>query len=187
MKTFNTFLSQISESLVGDKIAAKAWLGDHLIQETVDGYVFVDRILTEFTSLEEAKMHLKQRQLEEDIHTKIQQEQYQEMSHNKIADVIRSHHENVRITDTLIESYVELASSKLFTLDPVVRDIARANTLDRIIEGRMHFILNDGSTVVITEETFERINNVFGKHPDVIEYMRSGKDNFLGVIGALEE
>ena len=106
------------------------------------------------------------------------------MSDNIVANIITKHH-NVRVTDTLVESYVELASSKLFTTDPVAHDIRRFNKLDSLVEGHFDYVLDDGSTVVITEETQQRINKVFGHHQDVIEYMRESQDNFLDVLDQL--
>jgi hypothetical protein len=158
-----------------------------MISETVDGYVFINDQLTEFVSLEEAKDHLRQQNLYEDIQKEIQYESYEEMSHNKIVDIIKAHHGDVKVTDTLVESYIELASSKIFTTDPVAHDMSSFNKISRIVEGRLDYNLDDGTSVVITEDTYQRINNIFGNHPDVIKHMRSSVDNFLDVVNALEE
>jgi len=182
-------LKQFQQSLYAKKVGVdikcqtQAY-GCHLY-ETVDGQVFVNGMLTKWSSLEEAKHQIKQIKIQEDIQKEIQQELYEEMSYSKIAEIIRNHH-NVKITDTLVESYVELASSKIFTADPVAQDIRKFNKLDRIVEGKIEYKLNDGSIVAIDECTQDLINNVFGQHTDVIEYMRENKDNFLDVINQIE-
>jgi hypothetical protein len=184
---YKRFKNSVYTNVVGSDIKDQIPYYGSTITETIDGYVFIDSDLTEFVSLEEAREHLKQQQVQQDIQNKIQEELYEEMSDNKIADIIRDHHGNIKITDTLIESYVELASSKLFTLDPVAYNMAQFNKFDKIAEGRIDYKLNDGTSVVITEETYQRINNIFGKYPDVIEHMRESVDNFLNVVDQIED
>lgn len=160
---------------------------ESVLTETVDGYVFVDGQLTDFSSLEEAKENIKQQIIQEDIQKEIYQELYEEMSYNKIAEIINEYHEGIKVTDTLIESYIDMASSKLFTLDPVAHTITKFNRLDRLVEGRLDYRLEDGSSVVISEDTYQKINNIFAQHPDVVEYMRASSENFLDVVNAIEE
>lgn len=159
----------------------------HTIAETADGKVWIDRKQTDFDSLEEAREYLHQQKIQQDIQHQIEQEIYEEMSDNKVADIIRSHYSDVKITDTLIESYIELASSKIFTADAVAQQIRKLNTFDKLVENRVDFVLKDGSVVVISDSTQTAINNIFGKHQDVIEYMRESKENFLSVVNQLEE
>jgi hypothetical protein len=184
---YKQFAQSISESVLGSEIVSQASVYGSTVVGTASGDVFIDNVQTDFSSLEEAKQYLKQQHIQEDIQKKIQQDLYEEMSYNKIADIIREHHGEIKVTDTLIESYVELASSKLFTLDPVAHDITKFNKLDHIVEGRLDYRLDDGTSVVVTEETYQQINKVFAQHPDVVEYMRSNAENFLTVINALEE
>lgn len=184
---FHQFKNKVYSGVIGNEVKEQISFFDSIVTETTDGYVFVNGQLTNFVSLEEAKDHLRQQIVQEDIQKKIQQELYEEMSYNKIADIIRNHHGDIKITDTLVESYVELASSKLFTLDPVAHDISSFNKLDRIVEGRLDYKLDDGSSVVISEQTYNQINNIFKDHPDVIEYMRASSENFLSVVNALED
>lgn len=182
-KQFQKFVHSV---LTEDDISARTFCYGHTIVESAAGKFFIDNVLTDFVSLEEALQSIKQQKLQEDIQKDIQQEQYTEMSDNKIADIIRKHH-NVQVTDTLIESYVELASSKIFTTDAVAQDIRSSNKLDRIIENRIDYKLNDGSVIVITNESQQRINNILKDKQDVIDYMRESKDNFLTVLNLLED
>jgi hypothetical protein len=172
---------------VGAELKEQCSYYEHILAETVDGYIFVDGVLTEFSSLEEVKDQIKQQGIQQDIQKEIYQDLYEEVSYNKIAQIINEHHQGVRVTDTLVESYIEMASSKLFTLDPVAHYISKSNKMDHLIEGRLDYKLNDGCSIVINEGTYERINNMFAKHPDVIKHMRMSTENFLDVINAIEE
>lgn len=183
---FKQFQNTVYQKVLGADVARQSQAYDHVVTECVDGRVFVNGSETSFSSLEEVVDSFKQQRIQEEIQQEIQSELYEEMSDNVIADIIKTHHK-VKVTDTLIESYVELASSKLFTTDPVAHDIRKYNKLDQVLEGRFDYQLNDGSTMIITEETQSRINNVFGQHQDVIEYMRESKDNFLDVLNQLED
>lgn len=183
---FKQFQNTVYNKALGTDVARQSLAYDHIVTECVDGRILVDGSETLFSSLEEAVDSFKQQKIQDEIQQEIQTELYKEMSDNIVADIIKSRHE-VKVTDTLIESYVELASSKLFTTDPVAHDIRKYNKLDQMLEGRFDYKLNDGSTIVITEQTQTRINNVFGQHQDVIEYMRESKDNFLDVLNQLEE
>ena len=111
---------------------------------------------------------------------------YQELSENTVASIIKEHH-NIKVTDTLIESYLELASSNTFTVDPVVQKIRSLNKLDRIVEGKLHYVLADNSTVAINEETQDRLNKLLGNQKEIIEYMRESKEHFFHVLELIEE
>jgi hypothetical protein len=149
---------------------------------TIDG----DIISEEFGSLEEAKEYCKSLYISHKLEEDIKVETYEELEENRIAKIISEHH-NIKVTDTLIESYLELASSKLFTVDPVVSDIRKLNKLDQILEGKFDYRLSDGSTIIISEVAQENLNNLLKDQKDIIEYMRESKENFLHVLELIEE
>lgn len=184
---FSKFLNLIEHKASGFDIETQTTCYGHLVQQTTEGVVLLDRAETLFGSIDEAVEHIKQQMIQEDIQKQIQHDIYEEMPDITVADIIKEHHEGVRVTDTLIESYVELASSKLFTTDPVAQDIRKLNKLDCVVEGRVDYVLNDGSKIVITEGAQEKINKLFGQHLDVVEYMRESVDNFLSVFDQIEE
>ena len=184
---FNEFQKQMSKAATGHEIVSQAFVCGQLVQETVDHMILVDRKESNFFSLEEARDFIKHQKMRDELQLQIQQEQYTTISDSKIADIIKEYHSNVKVTDTLIESYVELASSKLFTTDPVALDIRNLNKFDRLIESHVDFKLNDGSTIVISEGVQLHINNTFAEHLDVIEHMRESKENFLNVLNQLED
>lgn len=113
-------------------------------------------------------------------------ETYEELSEEKLANIIKEHHD-IKVTDTLIESYKQLASSRIFSIDPVVLEIRSLNKLDQLIEGKRHYVLNDQSIVAISESTQTMLNNMLQGHQDVIEYMRESKENFTYVLRKIEE
>lgn len=181
---FKEFQQQALSAALGSDVSRRAFSHGHHIVETVEG-VFVDGEETCFLSLEEATSRIENTVLQEKVLHAVQQDLYEELSYNKVADIIRKYHD-VKVTDTLIESYVELASSKMFTVDPVANDIHRFNSLDRLIEGHFDYLLDDGTRVVISEGVQGQLNNIFKNHPDVIQYMRESSENFLDVINLLE-
>ena len=183
---FKGFRNRLNEQVVGSEIKSQVSYHGHSIVETLDSKVFVDQQETRFGSLEEAKQEIKQQMMYEDIQHELQEELYADLSYTKVVDIIRKVYEDVKITDTLVESYIELASSKLFTTDPIAQEIRKFNNFDRLIEGHVDYKLDDGSVVVISEETQQRINSTFGQHKDVVQYMRESKDNFLSVLNQLE-
>jgi hypothetical protein len=153
----------------------------HLIEAKADGSITIDGETSQHKSLGEARKYIKTKQFSEKLQVQISQEIYEEISDIRIANIIREHHE-IKVTDTLIESYIDLASSKIFTVDPVVFDIRRLNKLDVVVENKLHYELSDGSVVAIDNTTQEILNNLLGNHNDIVTYMRESKENFMQVI-----
>ena len=112
-------------------------------------------------------------------------ETYEEIPDTKVAEIIKEYHD-VKVTDTLIETYLELASSNIFSVDPVICELRKYNKLDRLIEGKVHYVLQDESIVAISEATQERLNKLLQGKTEIIEYMREGKTNFLYALEKLE-
>ena len=113
-------------------------------------------------------------------------ELYEELSDKTIANIIKEHHD-IKVTDTLVESYKQLASSNMFSVDPVVHGIRSLNKLDRLVEGKLHYVLKDQNIVAIDENTQDRLNKLLQNQNEIIEYMRESKENFMHVLIKLEE
>jgi hypothetical protein len=158
----------------------------NLIERTTDDLILINGDETEFKSLEEARTYIKTKQHSDNLEETITKEIYEELTSNRIANIIREYHD-VKVTDTLIESYIELASSNIFTIDPVVQEIRKLNKVDVVVEGKLHYDLADGSIVAISESTQVLLNNLLANQKEIIEYMREGKDNFLHVLERIEE
>lgn len=183
---YKKFTRTLYSNLLGEEVNNVTYAFGNTIIES-ESKVLVNFHETDFSTLEEAKQHLRQQEEQRGIYEEIQKEQYQTMSATKIAEIIRTHHKNIRVTDTLIESYVELASSKVFTVDDVAFNLRQLNSIDRIIEGYVDYKLDDGSTVLISNQKQQDINNKLKQHHDVVSYMRESKENFLEVLNLLED
>lgn len=116
----------------------------------------------------------------------VTKEIYEEIPNNKIAEIIKEYH-NVKVTDTLIESYIELASSNIFSVDPVICELRKINKLDTLVEGKLNYTLDDGSVIAINEATQEYLNKLLQNQNEIIEYMRESKENFLKVLEQIGE
>lgn len=150
------------------------------IAHTEDDKIFVNGKLTELRSIEEAKDYIKQIKFEEEL----AKELYEDIPHVKVANLIKEHH-SVKVTNTLIESYIQLASTKTFSVDPVIHGIRSFNTLDSLVINKIDYTLNDGSTVAISEDTQLILNSLLQDKYELVEYMRESKENFMHIIKEL--
>ena len=120
----------------------------------------------EFKNLEEAreysKSYINNSIILKDIDAVIPEE--------KIVNLISKYHDSIKITDKIVESYVDLASSNLFTVDPVVAAIKERTAVE--FSGKFEYKLNDGSTVAINEDTQDTLNNLLQNKPEIVDYMR---------------
>jgi hypothetical protein len=151
-----------------------------IINNSLQVSVNEELINIEFKNLEEAreyaKTHINTSIILEDIGSVIPEE--------KIVNLVSKYHTTVKITDTIVESYLELASSNLFTIDPVLVEIKQKNTS---LPGKIEHKLNDGNMVSITEETQNLLNTLLEDKYQVVEYMRESKENFMHVIRTIKE
>lgn len=180
------YYGQFVKSIKGSDIVESIRAFGHAIDLKSNGTVTIDSQATEFKTLEEARKYIKNKTISEKLEVEISNDSYDEISENQIAKIIKEHHE-VKVTDTLIESYIDLASSKIFTIDPVVYEIRKLNKLDVVVEGKVHYELSDGSTVAINKATQDQLNILLNSHNDVVEYMRESKENFMRVIEQIKE
>jgi hypothetical protein len=180
------YYGQFTKSLRASDVVESVRSFGHLIELKQDGSVSIDGEATEHKSLDEARKYIKSKNFSEKLEVQISNEIYEEISENRIAQIIKEHHD-VKVTDTLIESYIALASSKIFTIDPVVFDVRRLNKLDVVVENKIHYELNDSSVVAIDIATQETLNNLLHNQTEVVEYMRESKENFMRVIEQIKE
>lgn len=180
------YYGQFTKSLRASDVVESVRSFGHLIELKQDGSVSIDGGATEHKSLDEARKYIKSKNFSEKLEVQISNEIYEEISENQIAKIIKEHHD-IKVTDTLIESYIALASSKIFTLDPVVFDVRRLNKLDVVVENKIHYELNDNSVVAIDIATQETLNNLLHNQTEVVEYMRESKENFMRVIEQIKE
>lgn len=183
---YSEFAHKVEELLMGESIRSRQVFEGRVFEETVSGRVFVDKMPTSFQNIEDALQDAQHHSIVCSLEEEIAREQYYTLSRNKTVDVIKEHH-GVKVTDTLLEAYAEAASTKIFSLDPVIVHLRESNTLDRIVESKIDFRLNDGSLVAIDLATLSRLNNIIGNQTDIIEHMRESSQTFLDVLNLLEE
>lgn len=153
---------------------------NHQIIENDKGKYFVDGVLLEadYSDLEEVKRHI---ELEKSAKVSL----YEDISDIKIANIIKKHNDNTKITTTLIESYTNRASSKAFDIDPVLIEMRTTYRGQNLIQNKLDFKLNDGKTVAIDEKTVEKIANLLNnsKHKEeILNYMKESVNNFIHVV-----
>ena len=127
-----------------------------------------------------------QEELNASLVEEVTKEIYEEIPNNKIVEIIKEYHD-VKVTDTLIETYIELASSNIFSVDPVICELRKINRLDTLVEGKLNYTLDDGSVIAINEATQEYLNKLLQNQNEIIEYMRESKENFLSVLKQVGE
>lgn len=97
-----------------------------------------------------------------------------------IASLISKHHQINRITDTLIETYKELASSNSFSADPVIFEMKQSGVA--VAHNKLEWTLEDGAVVAVDASTQEHLNKLLKDKPEVVQHMRESKDNFLNIV-----
>jgi hypothetical protein len=179
---YTQFLKSITKSGVVESTRSF----NHLIEKTQDDKILIDDEETNFATIEEARKYIKQEYISKQLEEQVSKELYEEISEHKIANIIKEYHD-IKVTDTLIESYIQLASSHIFSVDPVVQDIRKLNKLDNLVDGKIHYVLEDESIVAISEQTQSKLNNLLSEQTEIIEYMRESKQNFFHVLERIEE
>lgn len=177
---------ELTKSLKRSDVVESIRSYSHLIERTSDDKILVDGSESKYKSLEEARNFIKQEYHSNKLEQEVSKDLYEEISDAKVASIIKEHY-NIKVTDSLIESYIKLASSNIFTVDPVVLQIRQINKLDRIVEGKLHYVLSDDSIIAISEQTQERLNKLLMDQTEIIEFMRENSTNFLNVLDKLEE
>lgn len=151
-----------------------------VINKSLEIIINEEKIDYTVKSLEEAREYAKTfidtRKLLDNIEDIIPEE--------KIANLVRQHHNIDKITDKLVESYKELASSNIFSVDPVISEMKQKTSL---FSGKLEYKLNDGSIVAISESTQHKLNRLLENKYDIVDYMRESKNNFMYVVRQLEE
>ena len=177
------FLSKIHtvKGNYGKVVSVASYYDKEIIINEKEEY-FVDGIKLEqkFENLEEVKSYIDIQ--EEAFKTRV--ELYENISDTKVASIIRKHTE-IKITNQLIEHYIHTASSKCFTVDPIILEMRMTNKLDSEINGKIVFRLDDGKQVALSEQTLEKIANLLNNmeiKDQTIDFMRKSQENFLSVI-----
>lgn len=159
---------------------------DNQIVENDKGEYYVNGVLIEakLDDLEEVKRYIELQESASETKIKL----YEDISDIKIASIIRKYDSDIKVTTNLVESYMSLASSKSFTLDPVLLEMRTTYKSANLIEGKIDFKLEDGKQVAISEDTVNKLASLLNNTADreeILDYMRESRENFLSVIRQL--
>ena len=186
--TLNEFVTKLysSKGNYGNVVSVASHY-DHKIVENDKGQYFVDGIQLDvkLESLEEVRDYI---DLQETA-SKTKIRLYEGISDTKIASIIKKYNEDIKITTTLIENYMSLASSKVFTIDPVLLEMRQSYKAANVFDGKLDFTLKDGKQVAIGENTVKKISELLNNCEDkqeIIDYMTESRDNFVSVIRQLQ-
>lgn len=156
-------------------------LGENHVFITKDLHIIVnDEYIGDAANLKEARAYVSKyitsKRIVENISSLIPEE--------KVVSLIKKHHNIDKITSKLVESYVELVSSNIFSIDPVITEI-KQNSVE--LNGKLQYVLEDGSVIAINENTQKRLSTLLEDKYQIVEYMRKSKKNFMHVVKELKE
>jgi len=155
-----------------------------MIQED-NGSFYIDGTETYFKTLAEVKSFLKNKELVKNIKLDIIKETYRD-NKNKFIEFIKEEH-NIRVTNSIIDQYINLAEAKVFSIDPVVLKIRTFNTFDTMVENKIDYILDDQSNIAISYETQNKLNTILENNQEALEFMRTSSTNFLKILKVIEK
>lgn len=183
---FKEFNNKIRSSALQKNVVEQASAFGKNLYKTEDEKIFIDDVETEFKTLDEARSYIRQQNKLQYIEQELSKDIYEEVLENKIASIIKEKN-NIKVTDNILEHYITLASSKVFTVDPTIQAIRKLKKYDCVFEDKIDYILSDGSKVVINRSTQERLNNLLEGQTEILNHMRESKENFLEIIQLLTE
>lgn len=173
--------NKVKGILLGAQVVEQTQYFGYTIARDSEENIYINDTLSAVKTLDEAREYIDQKEFEDHLEKEIREETYEDILEDKIIRIISETH-NTKVTDKLLETYISLASSKVFIADEAVYKIRNLNKYDSIVENRIDFVLDDGSTVLLHKETVKQLNNLLANHSDIVEYMRESKENFIRVI-----
>lgn len=183
---FKQFTNKIKSSVLQLEVVEQSSCYNVSLFKTADDKVYIDMIETEFKSLDEARLYIKEQNSTHAIEQEVTKNIYEDVLETKIAAIIKLDND-VKLTQTVLENYINFASSKKFTLDETVLKIRKLNKHDYIFEDKIDFILKDNSRVIISYDTKNFLNSILKNQTEIVDYMSESKDQFLEVLDLLTE
>lgn len=180
---YSQFSKQLKNTVSGMEIRESLHYFGNTIQKTSTDTILINNEVTQFKTLSEAKNHIRYSEQANDIINNLHEEFFSENT-LKIADIIKEEH-NIKVTNRIVEQYIKIASDKSFSIDPVISRIREMNEFDSIIDGKIHYILEDQTIIAIDFDTQIVINNLLENKLNVVEFMKESSDNFLKILDVL--
>lgn len=179
MITYNKFKSKIYESV---NLLDSFIYREKRVTISSDLHVSIDALPagTKFSSLEEAAEYAKNQIDNQEV-----LENVDIISEAKVVEIIKKHEVTNRVTNQLVEAYVEFVSSKDFSIDPVVTEIKGKFNDSQF--NKLEYVLKDGTIVALDEQTVAKLSNELKDKYKLVEHMCESKENFMQVVRQLEE
>lgn len=175
---YTAFRNKVKSIVTNAEIVESIQYFDKTISVSADSRIFINNEEVKVKTLDEAKSYIDTTELKQDI----QKEIYEEVLENDIIRIIKEEHKTNKVTENLLEAYIDFASSKIFTTDKTVHRIRELNKHDCVLEGKFDYLLEDGSVVFIEKTLQELLNNYLATDVSLIEYMRESKENFTAIV-----
>jgi hypothetical protein len=139
------------------------------------------KVLGMFKGLKEAKEYLQSLSLSESLVT----EEELLLTTEKIALFLLENGED-KVSPTLIEQYKTLVELKTFYPSDIVLGLREQHEVSPVT-GKVEYVLNDGTSVLIDIETNKTINSINGikENVELLSYMNKSTANFLECINLL--
>lgn len=170
---YREFIKRIAESLYSQEVKMQCLVLGVPVSILEDNTIVMNHRKTNFTSLNEVREFIKEFDLKESVRT----EAFKTIPSNTVATIIREH-SNDKITNVLLESYLQQAIAREFTTDPIVLKLRNLFPIESI-NSKIDFVLEDGSIVAISKTLLERLSS---KNDKYIEDMRKSIDSFTHSI-----
>lgn len=143
-----------------------------------NGNLFIDGMDTgkDYNTIEEASQYIR------DFISMLDNKKaiIEEYNVREVAAIIKKYEPNTRITNSLIESYVEQAQKKSFNVVPAIQELSEK-------DNKFKYILEDGSVVAIDIETQNVLNIKLAEETEIVDHMKKNKENFINVIRKITE
>ena len=177
MISYEQFKHHLASKLTGAEITEQVIsAGRHVCTDGTK--VYVDYMASEYASIKEATSCLKNNELSQAIQSIVSDTiQYNDY---RVLNVIKES-TGCRLTNTLVETYVDAVNNRTLTLDETVHAI-RDRCIKSNINNKVLFVLEDGASVAIDSNTLSTLRKLFKENTDVVEYMRTSSSNFNSVL-----
>lgn len=97
----------------------------------------------------------------------------------RVAEYIAKHSDDI-ITDELVESYIQKASSTDFNVEPIITEIKVGQAKE--LRNKLDYVLKDGTKIAISEENQILLNSLLKDKDEIVSHMSENKNNFIEVL-----
>lgn len=156
---------------------------DRIYRFSAKGLLFDKNIpIGKFKSINEAKNHLRALRISEDL-IDTRNKQTEKISHQKLFVMLKESGDR-NITPQKIHAILNIIEEKKFSPLPVVLECRRKQDIF-FLPGKIDYILEDNTTVILEIETNKTINKKIQNDEILTRKMCSNKKNFLEVAKKL--